>query len=842
MKRKTNIFSGYLIFLVISSILIANITSIYFNPSNYIENESNKPSIIIDQVNPPTTLSSSGEIYYNTSDSLRDLADLNNINFGCSVSTWETWDPMYTKTLFREFNTMSTGYESMWVSVQPEQGQYNFQAFDDWVNMAKENNMTTIYRGEMLWMTSYPEWLAYTNSEGDLNQVSDWNRTELLAILDDYIETVVGRYKDDIDYWYIANEVIETPYFHAPPWTYDNYTTEMRHNFWYDIIGPDYLAYAYNKTREVAPDAKLFINEGCWWGNNPELADVRNQFFYDLVVDLLNQGVPIDGVGLQFYHGLDFYYTEYWYQYINHTQFSEQIRMFTDLGLEVHISETGCAMLPPVSQEKLQEQAEIYQNLTKLVLDHENVTTIVIWGMNDYILWMLDEELTAPHLFWENNERKPAYYAVQHLLQGNDSIYQHDFDNPLINPPSTSPRDMVYGLDPPYLAEYQILTANYNNTGSWEWKDGEYVFENLTSGDHFWVNIKQLSGYQLYYNFSDYFKIDISIDEIDNVYNGDYSDYDTGHFIWGVDYYFNPAWCNMVMSESSRFPWEDWCDSLDLHSLTLFGDPELEFINNETSFGYIAANENYSLHFQWNKNTGILEYYNYNYTAGDTFPIDFEFIRLDDIEPPSWNPPPSDRMIEFGMDFSYQVEATDIFGIMNYEINNTINFVIDGNGLISNNTSLSVGTYWLQVFAYDTSNNNCSIIFKIMVIPKASPTWSPNPSGQVIEYGEALFYDVDAIDFSGIDHYWINDTINFGINSNGLITISAILDSGTYWLEIRAYDPGDNYCYIIISITVEGKPKPSDEIPWYGLDFFTILGISALITVVGLKMKIKQHN
>ena len=115
----------------------------------------------------------------------------------------------------------------------------------------------------------------------------------------------------------------------------------MRHSFWYDNIGPDYLAYAFNKTHEVDPNTKLFINEGCWWGYNTQLSINRTNFFYNMIVDLLNQGVPVHGVGLQFYHPVDYKSP---FESIDIDLFNQQIQMFTNLGLEVHISETGCYM------------------------------------------------------------------------------------------------------------------------------------------------------------------------------------------------------------------------------------------------------------------------------------------------------------------------------------------------------------------------------------------------------------------------------------------------------------------------------------------------------------------
>ena len=84
-----------------------------------------------------------------------------------------------------------------------------------------------------------------------------------------------------------------------------------------------------------------------------------------------------------------------------------------------------------------------------------------------------------------------------------------------------------------------------------------------------------------------------------------------------------------------------------------------------------------------------------------------------------------------------------------------------------------------------------------------APIWDQTPKDQIIEYGEYFSYDINASDISGIDSYWINDTSNFYINTEGLIVSITMLNLGQYWVEIRAYDPYDNYISTEIKITVK---------------------------------------
>lgn len=83
-----------------------------------------------------------------------------------------------------------------------------------------------------------------------------------------------------------------------------------------------------------------------------------------------------------------------------------------------------------------------------------------------------------------------------------------------------------------------------------------------------------------------------------------------------------------------------------------------------------------------------------------------------------------------------------------------------------------------------------------------TPIWDQTPKDQTIKYGEYFIYDINASDISGIDHYLVNDTSNFYINPVGLIVSIKVLNVGEYWIEIRAYDPSDNYISAEIKITV----------------------------------------
>ena len=82
------------------------------------------------------------------------------------------------------------------------------------------------------------------------------------------------------------------------------------------------------------------------------------------------------------------------------------------------------------------------------------------------------------------------------------------------------------------------------------------------------------------------------------------------------------------------------------------------------------------------------------------------------------------------------------------------------------------------------------------------PTWTEEPTDQTIYEGNPFQYQLNATDIAGIASWWINDTTNFNIDAEGLITNAIALTEDTYPLEARAYDPYDNYCTATFTVTI----------------------------------------
>ncbi len=94
----------------------------------------------------------------------------------------------------------------------------------------------------------------------------------------DHIHTVVGRYKGKIKVWDVVNEAIS-----------DGGTNILRNSLWLEIIGPDFIAKAFQYAHEADPDAILRYND--YWLENP----AKRRKLITLIKSLQAQKVPVHG-------------------------------------------------------------------------------------------------------------------------------------------------------------------------------------------------------------------------------------------------------------------------------------------------------------------------------------------------------------------------------------------------------------------------------------------------------------------------------------------------------------------------------------------------------------------
>src|SRR5262249_7043693 len=151
-----------------------------------------------------------------------------------------------------------------WEVIEPKEGVFNFAPADALVGFAKTNHMRV--RGHTLcWHKQLPAWV-FKDASGNEMTPTPQNKALLLRRLENDIRGVVSHYKNDVYAWDVVNEVID-------PKQPDGF----RRSPWFLIAGPDFIETAFRVAHEVAPEAKLFINDY-------DTMDVpKRTFLYDLV-------------------------------------------------------------------------------------------------------------------------------------------------------------------------------------------------------------------------------------------------------------------------------------------------------------------------------------------------------------------------------------------------------------------------------------------------------------------------------------------------------------------------------------------------------------------------------
>jgi endo-1,4-beta-xylanase len=299
------------------------------------------------------------------------------------------------------------------INIQPEEGKFNFTEADKIVKFAKENGLDLRFH-TLIWHSQVPDWF-FLDKEGkpmvdETNpKQREKNKKLVLKRLETHIKTIVKRYKNDIKSWDVVNEVID-----------DNPQNErgLRESPWYKITGDEYIKVAFETAkRYAAKDAKLYIND-----YNTEVEPKRT-YLYNLVKDMLAQGVPIDGVGHQSHIQLA-------WPSLKETE--DSINMFADLGLDNQITELDVSLYgwPPkpafptyndIPAATLQAQAERYDALFQLYEKlGDKISNVTFWGIADNHTWLDDRAKEynngigkdAPFVFDPDYNVKPAYWSI----------------------------------------------------------------------------------------------------------------------------------------------------------------------------------------------------------------------------------------------------------------------------------------------------------------------------------------------------------------------------------------------------------------------------------------------
>jgi endo-1,4-beta-xylanase len=293
-------------------------------------------------------------------------------------------EPAYGETLSRHFNYVTAEYEMKWDPIQAAgPDRYDYSGGDAVVDFALAHGMK-VKGHALVWHGAVPAW-----AEGVAAAAFG-------PMIDDYIANVVGHYRGKVIAWDVVNEAEADD------------GSGLRDSIFLRKLGSGFIERAFRDAHAADPDAILFYND-----YGAEGSGKKSDRVYELVRDLKERGVPIDGVGLQMHIAAT--------QYPSAGDIIGNMQRLAALGLRVNVSELDVRIRDVVGTpaQKLDRQRQVYADVVGACMAVPQCHAVTLWGFTDKYSW-IDSSFGAddPLIFDESYRKKPAYYGMQDAFFG----------------------------------------------------------------------------------------------------------------------------------------------------------------------------------------------------------------------------------------------------------------------------------------------------------------------------------------------------------------------------------------------------------------------------------------
>lgn len=325
---------------------------------------------------------------------------ITNFEIGAAIQDNQTLDADQDSQILKDqFNSITAEYQMKPDIIAPTEGAFDWTVPDALVQFAEDNSMAV--RGHaLLWHLSTPDYFLQGTP------------AEVRARLENYVTEVVMRYKGRVFAWDVVNEVITDD---------DSASDPYRRSNWWDASGgnADYIDWAFNAARAADPECLLFINE-----YSTRFSGKRGRYI-EVIRDLVNRGIPIDGVGHQMHLNVE-------------TQANDALAAIDAIenefmGLEQHVTELDISLYPDpgscfadqtscradygtdIPETILTTQAELYRALFNGFTERSSITSVSTWGVSDAQSWLNDVPVArtnAPLLWDRDRDAKSALQAI----------------------------------------------------------------------------------------------------------------------------------------------------------------------------------------------------------------------------------------------------------------------------------------------------------------------------------------------------------------------------------------------------------------------------------------------
>jgi len=314
----------------------------------------------------------------------------------------------HAQLLTQHFNSIVSGNDMKWSSVENTKGTFTFGAADNQVGLAVCHNM--LVRGHNLVWATGAQTPSYATGDGTNSPA---NQATVTVNIQEHIQNEVTHFGNKVYVWDVVNEPLDP-----------NQPDCLVHGPFYQVLGKSYIDIALQTARQYAPPGtKLFINDYSTADPN------RLACLVQVLQDLKSRGIPIDGVGHEMHNAINYPSVNAMVNAINTVAnavpgIDQQI---TELDLSVYTTgqtsnPTACAAsnyganggaVPP---SILAQQGWLYgQYFTAFRQLKGKLSAVTLWGMADDDTWLSGfpcNHLDEPLPFDTGLQAKSAYWGI----------------------------------------------------------------------------------------------------------------------------------------------------------------------------------------------------------------------------------------------------------------------------------------------------------------------------------------------------------------------------------------------------------------------------------------------
>ena len=345
---------------------------------------------------------------------------------GVAVNIRNVTDADQIALIKKNFNSITAENDMKVVSLQPREGEWNWENADKIANFCRENGIPL--RGHTLcWHSQFADWMFVDDKGNEVSKEVFYER------LRTHIHTVVNRYKDIVYCWDVVNEAMADGDGRPNRWMREA-PSPYRQSRHFKLCGDEFIAKAFEFAHEADPDALLFYND--YNAADP----AKRDRIYNMVKKMQDAGVPIHGIGMQGHYNvygpsnedIEAAIVKY-SEIVDNIHFTElDIRINEEMGGGLQFSRGQAGEVP--GYIKTLHEAK-YADLFRILRKHKDVVkNVTFWNLSDRDSWLGANNYPLP--FDREYKPKNVYRVIKNFNPALDNAeIKEDFVPSVMNQP-----------------------------------------------------------------------------------------------------------------------------------------------------------------------------------------------------------------------------------------------------------------------------------------------------------------------------------------------------------------------------------------------------------------------